>query len=105
MKVVVVGQGVAGKTILSLFAKSVVAGAKIQSIIVVNDVSSNNRTALQLHTGIWSPAVRIMQSHLDKSYKDFIRNSCPVSKSAYLSMNGDELVAPRNGLQSSPSTS
>jgi hypothetical protein len=102
MKIVIIGQGVAGKSILRFLTNSVAVGAKIESIVVIDSPVNNSRSA-NLYTGLWSPAVRIMQDNLSKTYKDFIKNSCPVSKSCYMNATGELLATPKNGLQSSPS--
>lgn len=106
MKVAVVGAGVAGRAAASLLLKSLSGAVRGPvSVTLFEQSASPHETFGRFFTGLWSPALDVIDRYLDIPLPVLLKNAVPVTVSGYRSQKtGDWLVQPALGLQSPLST-
>ncbi len=102
MKVVVVGNGIAGRAVTAmLLRKPHLCWDSL--ITVIEPSSSSSSSSSDLHTGLWSPPVKILNDTLDIPYQKWLEVACPVRDSGYRAVDGSWLMKPYRGMQCPPS--
>jgi hypothetical protein len=100
---VIVGNGVAGRAMTAMLLKRPYLW---KSLTVIDSALmpplSMSAHAADLHTGLWSPSVKILNDELTIPYEKWLELACPVLDSGYRSTDGRWLMKPRVGMRSPP---
>lgn len=106
MRIVVVGNSVAGRSVVSLLARSPLASS-ITSLHVLDNhpYTASESLSSQFYTSLWSPSIDILLNKLNIPVDTWNRLSCAVEESGYRSQAGQWLAQPSRGLQPPPGKS